>query len=75
MEFIFVNFWKNFKNEDFGLFFLKKGHILMPFSGLALSKLKIWVIGGVHNAPMPYGSGKCNYKETARDCLRDRKSA
>ena len=29
------NFWKIFKNEDFGFNFFEKGHILMLFSGLA----------------------------------------
>ena len=32
-------FLKNIQNENFGLIFLGKGQILMPFSGLAPSKL------------------------------------
>ena len=42
MEFISEGiFWKIFKNEDFGFKFFENGQILMPFSGLAPSKLKI----------------------------------
>ena len=35
------NFWKIFKNEDFGLNIFEKGQIYSSFSGLASSKLKI----------------------------------
>ena len=31
-------FWEIFRNEDFGYTFLEKGHILMPFSGIATKK-------------------------------------
>ena len=37
------NSWKIFKNEDFGCKIVKKGQILMRFSGLAPSKLKIFI--------------------------------
>ena len=33
------NFWKIFKNEDFGFDIFEQGQILMPFSGLATWKL------------------------------------
>ena len=36
------NFWKIFKSEDFGFEFLEKCQILVPFSGLAPSKLNIY---------------------------------
>ena len=36
------DFWKIFKNEDFGFKFFEKGQILRPFSGLATSKLNIF---------------------------------
>ena len=36
------NFRKIFKHEDFGFEIFEKGHILRPFSGLALSKLIIF---------------------------------
>ena len=35
-------FWKIFKNEDVGFNFFFKVLILMPFSGLAPSKLKMF---------------------------------
>ena len=42
VEFIFEGiFWKTFKNKDFGFKMFEKGPILMPFLGLAPSKLKI----------------------------------
>ena len=41
VEFIFEGiFWKTFKNKDFGFKMFEKGPILMPFLGLAPSKLK-----------------------------------
>ena len=36
-----MNFWKIFKNGDFGFNILEKGQIFRPFSGLSPSKLKI----------------------------------
>ena len=36
------DFWKIFKNDDFGFDIFEKGQILRPFSGLAPSKLKIF---------------------------------
>ena len=62
------NFWKIFKNEDFGFDILEKGKIFRPFSGLAPLKLKccstkirgrlcafsIWVMGEGYNDPPPH---------------------
>ena len=34
-------FWNIYKIKDFGSNFLGKGHILMPFSGIAPTKMKM----------------------------------